>query len=229
MGRFQSRRDDLNNAYNKVNGDAFGLLLDPKDISIMSRRRIRFMANLRSPGLWLFVGGLEMLFMVHLSEFLYPGYSVSSNFISDLGVGPALSRGVFTAALLIFGLLALIVAALLRQQYRKFLIWPFLALSGIGAMGVAIFNENDLPEVHALFALLAFLFGNLAVVYSHRMVRRPLNYIFVFLGLVGLLALILFGLGVHLGLGAGGMERMVFYPPMFWAIGFGAYLLARQN
>jgi hypothetical protein len=25
------------------------------------------------------------------------------------------------------------------------------------------------------------------------------------------------------------MERMIFYPAMFWAIGFGAYLLTEEN
>jgi hypothetical protein len=41
--------------------------------------------------------------------------------------------------------------------------------------------------------------------------------------------LALFAGNTFLGLGAGGMERMIFYPAMFWAIGFGAYLLAEEN
>jgi hypothetical protein len=76
---------------------------------------------------------------------------------------------------------------------------------------------------------MAFLFGNLAVIWSSKMVRSPLSYLFVLLGLVGLLALVLFGADIYLGLGAGGMERMIFYPAMFWAIGFGVYLLAQEN
>ena len=50
------------------------------------------MFNLRSPGLWLFLAGLEMLFLVHLAEFVYPGYSVSEDYLSELGVGPAAGR-----------------------------------------------------------------------------------------------------------------------------------------
>jgi hypothetical membrane protein len=83
--------------------------------------------------------------------------------------------------------------------------------------------------VHALFALLAFLFGNLAVIYSSKMVRPPMSYLFILLGLIGLSALALFAGNTYAGLGAGGMERMIFYPAMFWAIGFGAYLLAEEN
>jgi hypothetical membrane protein len=170
-----------------------------------------------------------MLFMVHLAELLYPGYSTSQNYISDLGVGPMTSRWIFTGAIVLFGLMAIVTAALLRIRPGKSLIWPLLALSGIGAVGVGVFNENYIPKVHALFALMAFLFGNLAVIYSSKMVRPPLSYLFVLLGLIGLSALALFAGNTFLGLGAGGMERMIFYPAMFWAIGFGAYLLAEEN
>jgi hypothetical membrane protein len=187
------------------------------------------MFNLRSPGFWLLVGGLEMLFMVHLAEFLYPGYSTSENYISDLGVGPTPSRWIFTGAIIIFGLTALVTAALLRLRPEKSYVWRFLALSGIGAIGVGAFNMDYTPEVHALFALVAFLFGNLAVICSSRMVRPPMSYLFILLGLIGLTALALFGGDTFLGLGAGGMERMIFYPAMFWAIGFGAYLLTEEN
>ena len=170
-----------------------------------------------------------MLFMVHLAEFLYPGYSTSQNYISDLGVGPTSSRWIFTGAIILFGLMALATAALLRLRPGRSFVWLFLALSGIGAIGVGVFNENFIPEVHALFALLAFLFGNLAVIYSRKMVRPPMSYLFVLLGLIGLSALALFAGNTFLGLGAGGMERMIFYPAMFWAIGFGAHLLAEEN
>ena len=187
------------------------------------------MIRLRSPGLWLFAGGLEMLFFVHLAEFLYPGYSVSENYISDLGVATTASRWVFTAAIILFGSMALVSATLLRQRSKKSLLWPFLGLSGIGAIGVGVFNENYIPEVHALFALMAFLFGNLAPVYSYKMVRPPLSFLFVLLGILGLSALVLFVGSTYLGLGAGGMERMIFYPAMFWILGFGAYMLAEEN
>lgn len=187
------------------------------------------MVEMRSPGLWLFLGGLEMLFMVHLAEFLYPGYSTSQNYISDLGVGPTTSRWIFTAAIILFGFMALVTAALLRRRSRKSLIWPLLALSGIGAVGVGVFNEDYIPAVHALFALMAFFFGNLAAIFSYKMVRSPLSYLFILLGLIGLSGLILLASSTYLGLGAGGMERMTFYPAMFWALGFGGHLLADEN
>ena len=75
----------------------------------------------------------------------------------------------------------------------------------------------------------AFFFGNVAVLYSYKMVRPPLSYLFALLGLIGLSALALFGGDAYLGLGAGGMERMILYPAMFWALGFGAYLIGEED
>lgn len=170
-----------------------------------------------------------MLFLVHLAEFLYPGYSVSQKYISHLGVGPTNARVVFTAALLIFGSMAIVAAWLLRARPVKSRVWMFLGLSGVGAIGVGLFNMDDFSELHAVFALMAFIFGNMASIFSYKLVRPPLSWIFVVFGLVGLSALVLFASGTYLGIGAGGMERMVFYPPMFWALGFGAYILAEEN
>ena len=183
----------------------------------------------KSPGLWLFLGGLEMLFLLHLAEFLYPGYSVSQDYISELGVGPTAPRAIFTVALVAFGLMALMASYLLRQREPKSRLWLLLALSAVGAIGVGVFDMDNYSALHALSAILAFLFGNLAAVYSSKMVRPPISYLFVALGLIGLSSLVLLGGEIDLGLGLGGIERMVFYPAMFWVISFGVYLLAEDD
>lgn len=79
-----------------------------------------------------------------------------------------------------------------------------------------------------MFALLAFLFGNLAAILSYKIIRPPLSYIAVALGVVGLVALVLFGTDNHLGMGVGGMERLIAYPVLFWSLGLGGYLMSRD-
>jgi hypothetical membrane protein len=187
------------------------------------------MLNLRSPGLFLFIGGLEMLFLLHLAEFLYPGYSVSQDYISELGVGPTGPRVVFTIALQAFGLLVLTAAWQLREKDRGSKLWIMLMVSAIGAIGVGTFDMDDYSALHGLSALLAFLFGNLAAVYSSKMALPPVSHLFVVLGVLGLAALALLGGEIDAGLGLGGMERMVFYPAMFWLISFGMYLMAEEE
>ena len=187
------------------------------------------MAALRSPGLWLSLGALEALFLIHLAEFLYPGYSVSQDYLSELGVGPTTPRILFTVALVAFGLLILTAAYLLRENDRASKLWLLLAVSALGAIGVGVFDMDNYNALHGLSALLAFLFGNVAAIYSSKRVNPPCSYLFAVLGLIGLAALALLGAEADLGLGLGGIERMVFYPAMFWLLAYGAYMLAEDH
>ena len=177
-----------------------------------------------NPGLFLLLGALQALLMVHISEFLYPGYSVSKNFISDLGVGPEPSRSLFTIALIAFGILVVMCVYLMDTTIMPFAVRSLTALSGIGAIGVGIFNEN-FGTVHLVFAGMAFGAGNLAAVISSRYVKGPLSPIFATLGIIGLAALALQSSKTFMGLGVGGMERMIFYPLVFWALASGVYLI----
>ncbi len=167
-----------------------------------------------------------MLFLEKLAEILYPGYSVSQNVISDLGVGPEPSRAIFTIGLIVFGVFVLI-SAYLRGSPRSVITILFI-LSGVGAIGVAVFNEN-LRGVHLLFAGLAFGMGCLTAIVSSRTIKSPLSVIFATLGVIGLVALVLQTTKTFLGLGVGGMERMIFYPSILWALAYGVYLLADEQ
>jgi hypothetical membrane protein len=184
------------------------------------------MATWKSPGFALLLGALELLFLDKLAEILYPGYSVSQNVISDLGVGPEPSRWIFTGGLIVFGVLVLF-SAYLRGSPRSIVTILFV-LSGAGAIGVAIFNEN-LRGVHLLFAGLAFGMGCLTAIISSRTVKAPLSIVFLTLGIIGLIALVLQSTKTFLGLGVGGMERMIFYPSLLWALAYGVYLVSIEN
>lgn len=185
------------------------------------------MRHLRNPGLWILCASLILIFMFQVAEFLYPGYSVSENYISDMGVGPEPTRTIFSVALIVFGVMVLMAAALLYERDRRSPFWLFVAIAGAGALGVAIFNENY-PVVHFTFSAITFFFGNLAAVYSFRLTRVPFSWIAVVLGAVGLASMIPFGLGFDLGLGPGGMERIIFFCAILWAVCFGSYLLAAE-
>lgn len=176
--------------------------------------------------MFLFAGGAQFLLGVLLAETLYPGYSVANNYISDLGVGPEPSATIFNVSVFLFGLLGACGAFFLWRGARDRIFVPTLLLSGLGAMGVGVFNENMRP-FHLIMAFTAFFFGALVAVVSYRLVRRPLSYMSALLGLISLAALSLYATENYLGIGAGGMERMVLYPTLMWIIGMGALLMAR--
>jgi hypothetical membrane protein len=154
------------------------------------------------------------------AEALYPGYSISQNFISDLGVGP--SAWAFNGSVSLLGLLVLLGTYWLGRAGYARAFRALLYLTGIGALGVGIFNEN-FGALHGLFSLVAFLFSGLAAIASARYIPSPLRGLYALLGALSLASLALFIGGVDLGLGRGGIERMIVYPVLAWGL-----LLASQ-
>jgi hypothetical membrane protein len=169
-----------------------------------------------------------------VSEALYSGYSISQNYISDLGVGP--SSLIFNSSVFLLGLLLIIGAYFLQRAFDFKVLTVLLVLTAIGAMGVGVFTE-DFGTIHGVVSLIAFLFSGLSAVFSvicsyahdFKLVQMPFSVISVILGLMTLGALVLFMGNIYLGLGKGGMERMIVYPTLMWAAGFGGYLTAHPE
>lgn len=177
-------------------------------------------------GILLFVGGIICVLGIIVTEALYLGYSTSQNYISDLGVGP--SAYIFNSSMFFLGVLAVVGAYFLHQAFKAKLFSVVTAIAGIGVMGVGLFPE-DVPVLHTVSSLIAFLFSGLSAVISYKVEKPPFSYFSVVLGAVTLLALLLFTSGNFLGLGVGGMERMIAYPALLWVIGFGGYLLGHSK
>jgi hypothetical membrane protein len=182
----------------------------------------------RSPGLMMFIASTQLIICLMLAEATYPGYSISENYISDLGVGPSPAYWIFNISVFIFGLLAVYSAYLVDTLFGKRINAVLLGIAGIGAAGVGLFHE-DLGAIHAIMAFLAFFFGGLSAIFSYKMVKNPFAMISVALGTISIAALILIGADIYLGIGVGGMERMIFYPVMLWAAGFGGYLMGNED
>ncbi len=58
------------------------------------------------------------------------------------------------------------------------------------------------------------------------MLKSPLRYASAALGIFGLVSLALFTSGEYLGIGFGGIERMIVYPAMIWALLIAGHLLS---
>ncbi len=180
----------------------------------------------------MFAGAAQFFVFFVVAQSVYPGYSVSAQPISDLGatcrsgsctIPP--SAAIFDGTVFVLGALVF-VGAFYVYISRFRLIGGLAALSAWGVMGVGIFPETT-GVLHVIVSFIAFFFGGLAAIASYRMLRRPLSYFSVVLGVVGLASLVLYAAGVYLGIGQGGMERMVAYPELIWLLGFGAFLMGR--
>jgi hypothetical membrane protein len=101
-------------------------------------------------------------------------------------------------------------------------------VGSIGTIGVGIFPETS-GQIHILFAFIAFLFIGLSAIASYRIGNFPMSYFSLILGGITLITLLLSAMGLTLGLGNGGIERVILYPSIIWIIGIGAYMLGRTS
>ncbi len=174
-------------------------------------------------GILLFLGSIQFLLAMLVCEGALPSYIVSSGAISDFGVGP--TAALFNTSIIILGLSILVAAYVYHPTHGLWWLTVPFFLAGIGPIGVGLFPETD-RLFHAIFALIAFLFGGLVAILTSTRVRPPFRYIGIALGLLGLVALGLFTVGQYAGIGFGGMERMIAYPVLYWGLAFGGYLMS---
>jgi hypothetical membrane protein len=187
------------------------------------------LSNASRAGAAFFVGSLQFIIATILAEAYYPGYSVSTNPLSDLGGGASsTSAAIWNSSIIALGLLVILGALFLQKSFRWWPLTAMLALAGIGAIGVGVFPEGT-GLVHALSELFAFLFGGLAAVLSYRFQRKPMSYFSLIVGALALIALVLYLGNEYVALGEGGMQRLVAYPELLWGVGFGAHLMAMDD
>jgi hypothetical membrane protein len=192
------------------------------------------MNRLNVAGALFFIAGTLILLGIVTAEATYPGYSVSQNYISDLGgvrngtiVQPA--AAVLDTTLVVGGLLIIGGAYALHRALDK-RVFPsalplLIALAGIGSAGVGVFNET-FGFVHWLLSGLTFIAGGFAAIGAYSQQKAPFRYFSVILGIIALV----FAIGPNIApavafLGVGWAERWVVYPLVLWLIGFGGYMM----
>jgi hypothetical membrane protein len=180
----------------------------------------------RLAGAIIFLGAVQFLILLIVAEALYPGYSVSGSYISDLGVGS--SALIFNSSIFLLGLTFVVGAYFIQRALHPLTFVFLIVLAGIGAMGVGLFPENT-GMAHEIFSLIVFLFGGLSAIASYKLQTPPLSYFAVLLGIMTLAALALFISGTFLGLDKGGMERMIAYPALLWEVGFSGHLIGSSK
>lgn len=207
-------------------------------------------SNAAKAGVAIFVGAVQFSLALILSEIIYTVsgplntsgsgnttgyiYSVANNYVSDLGANcrtactAVPSAYLFDTSIAILGLTILVGAYFLQRSFHSKPATVMIALAGVGALGVGLFPEYT-GIWHSIFSLIVFLFAGLTALVTARFQRKPLFYFSVILGLFTLAALVLYIGGDYLGLGAGGMERMVVYPTLIWSLAFGGHLMAMDD
>ena len=173
-------------------------------------------------GVLIFLAATQLILGIIVAEALYPGYSIATNYISDLGIGP--SSIIFNVSVFLLGLLAIIGVYFFQRAFHSTLLTILFTIAALAAMSVGIFTENSEP-MHTIASIVLFLFCGLSAIFSSKVSKSPFKIIVILLGIISLGAMILFMGSIYLGLGVGGMERIIVYPILIWMIGFGSFLI----
>ncbi len=177
-------------------------------------------------GVLILIGSFVFSISIMIAESLRPDYSISRNYISDLGVGA--NAWLFNCTVILFGL-SLIIGAILLATINKRSPFPYiLALVGIGATMVGLFPENT-GSLHGIGATIAFISAGLSAITCLNWTGTAFRYASIFIGILILVSIGLFVNGTYLGLGVGGMERMIVYPGLMWSFGFSSILLSEKS
>ncbi len=192
------------------------------------------MNDVPKAGLALMSGAIIFLFGIMFAEFTFEDYSVPQNMISDLGANRDLSAAIFNSTIIIFGVSALYAANIFRRALKDHIFSLLIFLAGTGAIIVGVFNVDSVLIVHYFGALMSFILGATAIIYSAKSIYKPpLSYLWTILGILSLLSIVLLftcwpsnNNCFRLGLGA--VERLIVYPIIIWAIATGSYLVATK-
>lgn len=188
-------------------------------------------------GVLLFLAGLIIFMGIITAESYYPlelTYTTRENEISDLGatkppnsIITQPSATIFNVTMILTGLMILFASWLVYLSFEKYIISIPLGFLGLGIFGVGIFPGNITPW-HSIFAFIIFISGGIGSIVSYKFTRMPLNYLFAIIGIIALFFLF-FNQSFVLYLGKGGTERFIAYPILFWMMGFGTYLIGKNN
>jgi hypothetical membrane protein len=192
----------------------------------------------------LYVAGLQYFAVQLLVALHWPRprpYNISHDTISDLGntaCGTWNGRYVcsplhdlMNGSFIVLGITMLLGSVLIFRRYGKgrtaMTGFIGIGLSGLGVVMVGVFPENSVPALHGLGSALPFTLGNAALIVIAISLAMPLllRLCISLSGVAALLALVAFASSHYLGLGEGGIERVVAYPQTICLAVIGCYLI----
>ena len=137
--------------------------------------------SVRWGGLLFAVGVVQFAVAMAWVQTRYAGYSLLTNYISDLGnTSTSPFPTIFNDSIIVLGVFAFLGVLLgwggFSRGGPRFVGLLLLLIAGVGAILVGVFPENSIPVVHDLASLMVFLPGGLALVVLSSGMRKGTSW-----------------------------------------------------
>jgi hypothetical membrane protein len=190
--------------------------------------------DVRRSGLFFTFTGSAFLLLITFLETIYPGYSVHTNTISDLFAVGRLTSTIGEPIAFLIAVTWITGGYYLYRRTEKRWRLVLNVLPGTGLLLAVLSPENVNVGIHSIGAVLAFFSAPIIMLLAFKSITTAFRYFSLFFGIFSLAAAILefgayYSSVVQQSLGPGGAERMIIYPVIIWLIGYGNYLLAKED
>jgi hypothetical membrane protein len=187
------------------------------------------------------VGAIQFIVAMGIVQSRYSGYSLLTNYISDLGnTATSPWHDVFNISIILLGILAFLGILLLWSAFPRSGVRPvglaLLLVASVAAILVGVFPENVNPPVHDFVSLMVFLPGGLALALLSVSMRptswwASLRWPSLVLGLITLASLAYYAptQSNNTTFDPGLIERLIVFPILIWALAVFALVLRRPT
>jgi hypothetical membrane protein len=185
------------------------------------------------------LGAIQFIVAMGVVQYRYAGYSLLTNYISDLGnTATSPWHEVFNVSIILLGILAFLGILLLWSAFPRSGLRPIglalLLIASVAAILVGVFPENVNPPVHDFVSLMVFLPGGLALALLSVTMRpttwwSSLRWPSLALGLITLASLAYYAptQANNSTFDPGLIERLIVFPILIWALAVFAIVLRR--
>jgi hypothetical membrane protein len=206
-----------------------------------SSARSRTSRSQRAGAALIGIGAVQFIVAMGVAQSRYAGYSLLTNYISDLGnTATSPWHDVFNVSIILLGILAFLGILFLWSAFPRSALRPvglaLLLLASVAAILVGLFPENVNPPVHDVVSLMVFLPGGLALVLLSVGMRPTtwwanLRWLSLVLGLVTLVSLAYYAptQSNNSTFDPGLIERLIVFPILIWALAVSALVLSRPS
>lgn len=176
-----------------------------------------------------------------VAETLYPDFSISSNYISDLGATcvspPSIANCVvhqpsaiiFDTSSFLLGLMLLVGTVFVYLGTRNRPYFAVTAVYDLAYLLVGVFPENT-GKTHLLVSAIGFLFAGISLVLAWTIVKKhAFGYFAVAFGVLTLFLIAVKYIDAFPQLGVGGEEQLLVLPALLGVFALGAYLAGQDS